>query len=462
MSKHKAKLHQGIALLLITGCSSTFTTPAPSAPLTSPSPTAAVTTPESSPGVDTSTPPTTTPLATPTQQPPPASATPTVPATSSPGASDWRLVDLSAYEYSTGYSYWHPSLVIAADGLAHAAGARDGSVYHLSIDGETASEEAVAIGVPGDQEGVHFDLPLLAMDQDALLIAVWRTKGIPDEFGYPTLPRTDYFTNASGDWQENRLAEDNQGASFAVRDGVIHFAWQEADYSDDRCADEQPAYPLGVRYTTNTGVDWSVASVVAEGSAPQLAVGSDGLARIIVGADCPYYSEGAVQPLRYATAETPTGPFVVEEVPATMRDDQPIALGLDGEDHAHVVFSRNFPATDTHQTYYALRRDSGWSEPEIVPVGAPLSMAVDADGTVHLLSYDNGTFLYSNNGSGSFDPVKLRHPEGIDALPAYIGANFVGSIALGSGGIPRVLFWISAYDESHPLYEAWYAVQEIR
>jgi hypothetical protein len=335
-------------------------------------------------------------------------------------------------------------------------------VYHLWTDGETVSEEAVAIGVPGDQDGVHFDLPLLAMDHDALLIAVWRAKGIPDEFGYPGLPRTDYFTNGSGDWKEKPLADDNEGSSFAVRDGLIHFAWQEADYSDDRCADEQPAYPLGVRYTTNAGGDWSVASVVAEGSAPQLAVGSDGLARIVVGADCPYGTEGAPQPLRYATAETPTGPFVVEEVPGTMRDDRPIALGLDGEDHPHVVFSRYRPSTDTDETYYALRSDSGWSEPELVPVGAPLSMAVGADGTVHLLSYDNGTFVYSNNGGGTFDPVTLRHPEGIDAVPANIGPNFVGSIALGPGGIPRALFWISVFDELHPLFEEWYAVPQIR
>jgi hypothetical protein len=435
-------------VLVIAACATMQATPSPVL-LTTPS---LATPPTPSP---------TSPQATPTDQPtaPPA-ATPTASAAQSADAIRWDLTNVT-----TVFSYSDALFVVDDGAEAQFVGERDGSVYHFWKDGEGFKGELVASGVPEDVvDGVHFRPASLAIDRGSLWIALARTKGIFDGFAYPDLPRIDYATNTSGAWTRGRLTGDANEPSLVVRNGVVHFAWQDPDYSDDRCAEGEPDFPLAIHYLTNSSGDWTTSDVAADGASPHLDVAADGRARLIFGSDCTA-GHGAPTPghhaLQYATEGPPSAPFSLEEMPGTFVEDEPIGIGLDGRDQAHIVLSRLDPTSGTESTWYIMRTNAGWLAPQFVLAGSPLAMAVNVDGVVNLVARDeSGTLVFADNRGGSFESVALWQPVADDPPAQWIDAS--AEIGLAPNGFPQVLLTITTYAEDNISHEVWYGVARAR
>jgi hypothetical protein len=375
-----------------------------------------------------------------------ARATPTARPSPTPGPDGW----IGPERISTRF-YDELSLVVDAQGIAHAAALLDESIFYLTNQPGSWTRERISRAPSG---GIDRQ-PSIAVDSDGSLHVAferWRIwEPCIDVCVRPERFRNDgilYLTNVSGSWSEPaRIAAMAMAVEIQVRDGQVHLVFQDDFVSAD---DENSS----VHYATNASGRW-MTERIGSGHAPRLEVDGRGMAHVAF---------RTADGIYYGRAQAATGSFALEQVPAAGEPDWPL-LALDGRDRPHLVYSAWHQNEQAGRNYLQVR-EGGWLEPQVVLADRDATeLVVDARGAVHLLSLsfeevedEEGDYYeawddlwYTTNGSGAFEDRRLLRSVmyGFGPWPSM-------ALAVDSAGRPHILFTASIdYDDPTRL---WYAI----
>lgn len=331
------------------------------------------------------------------------------------------------------------SLVVDDRGIAHAAASLGrGIVYLTNTTGQWTRE---ALSEPSATGQEDWD-PSIAVDTDGSL-AIAFVRRACSKMGCAE-GQIFLMSNSSGEWSDPEQIASGDSPSLQARDGRFHLAYVAAGLRGDVACES----PRPVHYTTNVSGEWTDDRVARHGDNPTLELGSDGRARILFGN---YYCEFlGPEGVYYGTATTGTGSFTLEAIPDTTSNDNRVAgLALDTADRPHAIFWRIYD-DDDNDSYYVLRREDGWSQPELVIEGIDaMSIGTDGDGAVHILAIGSPGTWYLTNRGGAFqsDQVSVAAPS--------VWSN-AAALAIDPSGRPHLLFSTGGYDDPRP--GLWYAV----
>jgi hypothetical protein len=361
--------------------------------------------------------------------------------------------------FSRGYG--NLSLVLGADGVAHAAAGLGGGIFYLTNASGSWTRERLTTGLRTRREIIEDGQPSIAIDGDgSISIAFVRRSGSRQDVFGPHPEAIYLVTNRGGSWsQPAALVGEGleHSPSLQVRQGNIHLAYQ-VGYAVDVLS-LRSRFPI--RYTTNAGGIWTDERVAGHGTAPILRLAPDGTARVLFGDE--YGLLRATTELRYATATTPTGSFAVEPVSGSSDEDAFYRLELDNAGRPNVLWVAD--ESDDGPVIHVQRHDGSWSHSEITLAGADLparpgliEMETDSQGAIHLLlntaeyvpvgddwEYRTYGVFYATNRT-----AELR----FDRLPPESASH--GALTIDQQGHPHLLFGTAQWADGEK--ELWYGV----
>jgi hypothetical protein len=335
-------------------------------------------------------------------------------------------------------SYSDVDIVVAQDGFVHAAATLQGAIWYIT----NSSGEWVRVQIsdpPGEQSDGS---PSIVVDGQGLLSVAFERRSEPDKFGQ--LPLGIYLTTGGPDgWTEpEQLDEDViREPSLAVKpNDKLNLVGGESVPVD--VVEDGQNFPI--HFIAGLPEDSNAERIANIGTDPALAIGPDGLARILLGDNIGTLDE---RTLRFMTATTGSGDFNVENIPGTSNYDNAYDVVVDGNNVAHAVWH----AEEDGGLFYSNRAGGVWAAPLLIQEGlvsAQAGLGVDASGVVHIItaSYSSGAW-YFTNGSGTFTAQQLHDDTTVYADLA-IGPNAFSSIAM---------LWVTAEPDDLLPQELWYA-----
>jgi hypothetical protein len=422
-----------VSAIAFAGCLAPAATPSPTpAPTASPSPPSTPSpSPTASPEPTPSDPPTASPELTDTQ--PPATPAPTPTATAGqtpllPAALAWQEPE----QVATGDDFDYTDIAVAADasGYVHiVAGSRDGIEYITNASGAWQSEM-----LSSARSGGYDGSPAIAIGGDGSLTVVfvryrrWSCEIFACAPGGPLAVQI--VSHGSDGWTSPQTVVEAAAVdpSLALRDGMAHVVYELAG---------------GIEYAMPVADGWSPRAIAGDGSAPFIALASDGTPRV---AFVVYDDDTGDFTLLYATGSASGETWDVVPGPALGFFSWPVFwAALDATDRLHLVGGRE----------YRTLVDGTWSEAIDIfgsgVDGVAGDMALGSGGVVHVVTYAPlcQPLHYIGGISGDFSSHQLTSD---DIGCTEDGPQVTQAIAVDAFGQPHVVF--SSLDEGMTL---WYA-----
>lgn len=318
-----------------------------------------------------------TPTATPTPTPKPTTAPPSKPTPAPTPAPKPALGWTLPHQVGTATHCASVTAAIDAGSLYHAAAECDGAIHYYFSSDQGRSWTARVFTLAAHREEID---PRIGFQGDTVYVAY--TRIIPDGgcgggrgLDVGVYYRSRVLPNGawSGATRFGSVADELQ--SFEVAGGTLHATVRGKDglsYYETLAGPTYHRYPI---------------SHVAIGTT-SMHVGSDGRAQIAYAA----YGGG----IRYAVF-TGSG-FSTHRIAGTTEYDSDAVAALDGNDKAHVVWTRYQPAACGNYpvaTYYATNASGTWQSQRITKEVGWTSIQVDpATGRVHVLIAAEGKLAY--------------------------------------------------------------------
>jgi hypothetical protein len=303
-------------------------------------------------------------------------------------------------------SYFGARVRVDIRGAAHLVASTDGGLFYFTNQSGSWVREQVA------EEGVDYSLAV--DDAGSAWIAFTRSGGIS------------YVTRQADSFSSPVAIIDGSAAlpSLAIHDGRVHVAYVAVERNSD-----EEITSAALRYGTDASGSWSDIEVSSTGWSPALEVGSDGSVHIV------FQTAAFTGPLRYAVSPPNSGSFTIVDGPQSQDPEwdngHALALGADGR--AHVTW------IDDHSTVFYSQHDGDWAPAEPVFDDFPAvnqRMAVDPSGVIHVVAdsaFGGGGSAYVHNRTGNFvTDEELVAPTRSMASEA--------SVAVDADGRPHIVY----------------------
>jgi hypothetical protein len=324
------------------------------------------------------------------------------------GANDgkgWSIETISP----AGHHIWYVAAAIDADGRSHVAyvdGSDQTLVYLTNASGAWTSETLLYF----EQNPSSVALAVGPQNVVGVAAAVW------DWTGGSGLGTTIHlFSNETGEWASQSLAENGSGASVALAidsQSAAHLAFNLQGTAGNT-----------LKYASNAGGAWELERLTTD-------IAWWGIALTVDDEDAPH--------VIYSTANDVTVTMGVKQDDAWGYQDidghdfigMSPAMALDGGGRAHAAY--------TSQSRLRAARENArdwdcWTIDEDAAVDNPTSLAVDAGGVSHaaLLNGDATVLRYANNSAGAWAAEEI-----VAGIVGY------GSLAVDSQGRPDVVTYL--------------------
>jgi hypothetical protein len=357
-------------------------------------------------------------------------------------------------------SYHQLDVAVDAQGVAHVAAVLGGGIFYLTNTSGSWTRERLTTG-SRTRRAIEIDgQPSIALDSDGSVWIAWvHYSGHGQDVWGPYPGPIRYATNRTGSWSAPPTIASGHSPSLQIRNGRVHVAYQ-VGYPID-VLDARERYPI--RYATDAGGTLSDVLVANHGTAPQLRLASDGTPRVLFGDE--YGLLRNVTELRYATGDSPTGPFNVERISGSRDEEAVFGFALDEADRPRIAW-RAGDGEAEGLSVHVQEWNGAWSMPTAVltPAEVPgraglAGFAVDSSrGAVHIVldtaewvvvgddwEYQSNGLLYTTDRSA-----------GVEQLQPAESAGFLDSLAIAIGGDGRVhvLFALEETDAAG----LWYGV----
>jgi hypothetical protein len=327
-------------------------------------------------------------------------------------------------------------MVVTPDGVVHAAAALGDAIWHIT--NASGSWTGIPISIPpGEQSDAS---PSIVIDSQGNLSVAFERRSEPDTFGQ--LPMGVYLiTGGPSNWSEPAqvdevMIREPSLAAKPTNDRLNLVGGEDVPF--DLVEDGQ-SFPI--HFIAGLPEDPDAERIANIGTDPALAIGPDGMARILLGDTIGTLDERS---LRFLTATSGAGDFEVANIPGTSNYDTAYDLAIDANNVAHAVWT-----AEDGGLYYSQGTGDAWTLPLLLQadlVSDEAGIGIDSAGSIHIVtaSFSSGA-LYFTNRSGSFTAQQLHDDRTIHA-----------DLAIDGSGRAHILF-VTADDEDFLPQELWFA-----
>lgn len=313
-------------------------------------------------------------------------------------------------------------LSLAIDGLGNAHFVtynRQGITYWTNASGDWQSER---IGSPAD--GDERDrLPVIALTEAGeVVVAYERSSCFPFGCGGAQIRVT---IKTSSGWSDPDRVAAGLSPQIAVMSGAVGLIYTAIEgVGDEACGEPSP-----VDIALATGRGWQIDRVSADADRPWLAMDVDGMPHILLDNLCESLGQAGVY---LAVPTDPTGAFAMEPIPETEPGNNAgYATVVDAIGRTHVIYSR-YVDNVGDQYVYVVETDRSWSSPiEAIPGRSARWMAADKAGHVHVLARDGRGVWHATDATGAWT---------LDQVSEKPCDYCAAALALDAAGRPHVLF----------------------
>ena len=244
----------------------------------------------------------------------------------------------------------------------------------------------------------------------------------------------------SAGWSAPQEIATGVSPSLAVSDGVVGVAYQAIGFFTDVFCEE----PSPLDYAVLSNGQWSTTRVAGDGVWPILALGPGAVPYVVFADECGSHG-GAGLYLAKGDGDS----FGLKPVPHTSpAENEAYALAVDEAGRVHLLYLRYDP-DDFIQSVYAVRDESGWTEPvQPLPKGFMQWMSVSAFGVAHFLG-EGDAGVWHAWGTGADLSAERILNESTD--------SYDGAVAVDASGRPHVLY-ATGGGGSVP-FRLWYGVK---
>jgi hypothetical protein len=319
-----------------------------------------------------------------------------------------------------------PSLAIDRAGRPHIVARGVNGIFHFVLIAGTWRRTRLTTDYRGARGHVTAQLPQVAVDQADGSVTVVYARTV-DDGSVPGSPgKLRYRTLRAGHWSGalSIPAAVEGDYSVAVAGGRLAVALQTGMYDS-----------ASVRFVTNAGGSWT-----SEEFGSARLNGPYGPSLVLDSRRRPHIAYLQKRRVKYARGTTRTGDFVRESVVTHEQWLGSVSLALGSDDRPRLAFQ------DDEHAWYAYRVASGWHETPIGEHSLALDLALEPDGSPHvLLAAGVEGLWHATKGGGSWTRERLdTHDTGQ-----------LGGIAVAASGALLV-----AYVREDPRPRVWFRTSE--